>query len=1254
MLFDRFPLLLVVLLSSFTLSASSPGLFDSAWNELLQNRPLQARELFREQINDKDPVLAAEAYRGLGAVETFLGHANISTLCFIDAFRKDKDLLMFSARPDFFLNRNIENDKSIDDLLRKLTSSNGLFTGWYQDALLQKYLNSGESKKAAKLSSKMGLITDWQFIGPFENISNCGFSRRYPPEYERLFDKEYDGKNGNKVCWHKLKNATHAGWVFVNNHDDEDNAVYLFNNQIISPLDQEVYLSFGASGVFQVFVNNNLVLADSIFRNTGIDTYMQKVKLRKGSNDLLIKIGHENIDLNGSSSGYANFIVRFLDKSYKPVTNFKSQLNTAESYIDSTVYQKLNPTPILDSISSVLNAKLMSDSTCFDAFFLLVALYNVYEQTNDAQLIIQKFIKKYPNSSILYSMLAESLYRSKKFTDYEVAMKKAFDLCNLNRAAWNRQLRLSISKGNHRAILDFLNESPVQFKKSVQATIASLTAAIQQKNSSDAMKYITELETYYANNPEAVQILMSYYVSQGALNKASDLLRKNSSQSSAQTCNQLAELEIRQGNIKKGMDNYLKAIEINPTESNAYLQLSKIDFNRKEYADALLHINKCLEIKPYSSVALNLKGNILASMGRKDEAINVFMQTVKHTSDDFTAWESIRMLKNQKSFEQMTPLPDVDSLIKASSEWLKSDKEKAALLSCIEDVYLYPSRCSATRNFIVLHLPNQNEIEKWKEYRIPYNSNYQQLHIERALSHKADGTEINADFQNNYVVFKSLEPGDCIVLEYNLKNYYEGVMADKVYGKWNFRLGVPTLSSKLRFITPGLDSIPYKIIGDSIQVNTSHDEDYNITTISAPAYYSESQESFSPDDYVGYPKVIYSNFQSWGQISDWYYELSSHKQSRTIELEAITDSLLANTKSDWEKALKIHDFITRNINYSFVPFRQSGWVPQAAKDVLTTRIGDCKDMASLAKSMMDIAGIKSWLVLVNTGLRYFSDHAYIGPNFDHCILQFFISDKSYFVDLTDRNSALGNLPASDQGAMALVIKPGNDKIIELPTDSPEMRKIKRTIRMNLDSSGTLQQYMETERCGIFASQLRSIYRFKSESERKGDLHRAVSSEYPDVRVDSVWFDNFDQMSDTMRFGYKMTAKNAADVNGSTVIYSVKIPDILSAGYYPVEPERKNPVDMSSSFASIIKLATNIELTIPENWKLINKLQNVNVETNNMSYSLVIDSENEKITIKRDLTCNFKRIFTKDEFAGEQSALLKVTKADDLKLIFNVE
>ena len=96
-----------------------------------------------------------------------------------------------------------------------------------------------------------------------------------------------------------------------------------------------------ASGVFEVFLNGNTVLLDPVFRNTGIDTYLQKVKLYKGSNDLLVKIGHETVYAGSTNSRYSNFMLRFLDKSYNPLTNIEALSKVSSYKPDSTVFRIL-------------------------------------------------------------------------------------------------------------------------------------------------------------------------------------------------------------------------------------------------------------------------------------------------------------------------------------------------------------------------------------------------------------------------------------------------------------------------------------------------------------------------------------------------------------------------------------------------------------------------------------------------------------------------------------------------------------------------------------------------------------------------------------------------------------------------------------------------------------------------------------------------------------------------------------------------
>ena len=359
-----------------------------------------------------------------------------------------------------------------------------------------------------------------------------------------------------------------------------------------------------------------------------------------------------------------------------------------------------------------------------------------------------------------------------------------------------------------------------------------------------------------------------------------------------------------------------------------------------------------------------------------------------------------------------------------------------------------------------------------------------------------DGRETPADVNRHDIVFKSLNPGDYIILEYSLYNYYAGAMAQQVYGSAGFHYAVPVLQSQVRFITPAQDTVPYRVFGDSLRVTTVIKGDYRVTTVARPAAAGEEKESYVPDDWPGQNVLTYSTLSQWRAITDWYQNLTRHKMDNSLELTALADSLFAAAPTPLEKARRVHDFIIANIHYSFVPFRQSGWIPQDAATVLATRIGNCKDMSSLARQLLIRGGLTANLVLVNTPIKYCLDHTNVSPDFNHCIVSYLIDGQRHFMDCTDNQLAFGYLPKDDQGAVALVISDSTRAPILLPVDSAAQRQVERTMEAVLDSSLVLRATMQSTRIGIKAAGLREHYRFVSAAEQRTDLQSRSPMIFP--------------------------------------------------------------------------------------------------------------------------------------------------------------
>ncbi|MBF0431925.1 MAG: DUF3857 domain-containing protein, partial [Fibrobacteria bacterium] len=1095
-------------------------------------------------------------------------------------------------------------------------------------------------------------------IGPFDNTSNAGFHEIYPPEKEIDFSKIYPGKDANLTKWHTLKSRAHNGWIFMDNHTTAYNSVFYLYCVINSPSDKSVLLSFGSSSSFKIMLNGHLVLADSIFRNTGIDAFIQKVNLKSGKNPLLIKLGHETGNSLTGNTNKSNFCIRFLTESYNRVNDIDVSLESVNTPVNikPVSYSNYRPSPITDTIVSVLENRIRKNEEDYDAVFLLLQFYLGMELTDKAEELAFRYIRKNPESALFQTLYSEAMLRAKKHVETQIALKKAYMLSPDNASAWNSELDLVMNSKDPQKISDFIKASPEHLQNTVKSLLGLIASNYQLQKQSEAMDNIKTMESQFKLDYSAISVLAAFYLEQGKTKKLEKLIKNylKHRRSNTHFYQYLAQVAMKQGKMSRAVKWYKESITYSPNDPNNYYYLANIHFLNKKNKKALDYINESENIVPHSANVLNMKGNILLAMGKKEEAHITFKRVIDFTNGDFNAWSMLRELDKLPGFNSMAPLPSVDSIIKASKDWEHLRYEKGAIVSLVTDVIYYPSKCSSKRTFMVVYLPTQQAIDLWKERSFGYNPNFQTLQINKAISKKADMTEVPADKNRNEVVFKSLEPGDYIVAEWTVKNYYEGTLADKIYGLESFQYNYPTYDNRLRLVAPKQDTIPYQVYGSEVETRFTDYTDYRVTTFFRKPCKRAHDETYVATDFSENRKVTYSNFSSWADIVDWYLGLTQAKQGYTSEVVALADSLFKNTQSDVEKITKVHEYITSNIRYSYVSFRQSGWIPQAARDVVATKIGDCKDMASLGKALLVLGGIPAHLVLVNTTSRYFLEHSYIGPDFNHCILTYQLDGVWRYVDYTDNNMSPYNLPKADQGAQALVIKAGTHELISLPLDKPEARKKLRKVKMELDKDGVLLKTVHTIRTGVYAAYYREMFRFLPEEERIKDMHKILSSTYPDVSLEKLVFGGLDVLSDTVSYEFVYKAKNTVRLSGNIAIFSVNMLDILEPNSYPVEEDRKYPIDMYRAWYDISLFEQEGELSYPGNWRPMELPKPVSLKSEFGSYTLKFKRVGKKITYKRNARFNFNRQIETKDFSDFTDFLKKISKADQSELLFHTD
>jgi hypothetical protein len=190
-----------------------------------------------------------------------------------DGFRDDTHLLPREAAYNLTCAAWIDQDgDGRPDIL--------LGNGYYG---LRLYRNKG------KLDSKAPVtLGQWYVIGPFDNAGGGGFNNVYPPEREIVLTKKYPGR-GQEAVWkkgHFRDGDVNNLALFANN----TNAVAYVYREIDCTDAAELPCSFGSDDTLTVWLNGEKLIAQNVNRACAPDQARATLKLRKGKNQLLIKV----------------------------------------------------------------------------------------------------------------------------------------------------------------------------------------------------------------------------------------------------------------------------------------------------------------------------------------------------------------------------------------------------------------------------------------------------------------------------------------------------------------------------------------------------------------------------------------------------------------------------------------------------------------------------------------------------------------------------------------------------------------------------------------------------------------------------------------------------------------------------------------------------------------------------------------------------------------------------------------------------
>jgi Transglutaminase-like superfamily. len=265
-------------------------------------------------------------------------------------------------------------------------------------------------------------------------------------------------------------------------------------------------------------------------------------------------------------------------------------------------------------------------------------------------------------------------------------------------------------------------------------------------------------------------------------------------------------------------------------------------------------------------------------------------------------------------------------------------------------------------------------------------------------------------------------------------------------------------------------------------------------------------ENFLPFDVISLPYVAFSTGSSWQNLARRYSDIVD-KQIAGDDLKKFTHDAIGNATARRDVIARALAAVEKNVRYAGVEVGESSIVPRPPHTVLGNKYGDCKDKATLLVAMLREVGIVAHVALLRAGEDFDVPPELPGlGRFNHAIVRVdaTAAELAMWVDPTDDFAHAGDLPAQDQGRMALVAANDTTTLTKTPETPSTGNKYSETRTFTLPEDGKAHVSEVTETVtGPEDSFQRHYYAESDRAKYKEQMESYVKSYYAAKKLDKV-------------------------------------------------------------------------------------------------------------------------------------------------------
>ncbi len=1194
--------------------------YDKAWEALHRNDRKKANEYLQKAL--KDPATAADAYVTLVYLNSFEGiekTGNDFTEKIIKPLKDANPYLyaMWFQSPVLGSYGKKEATSQLD-LLTTIFQHPNIHGSLKAAAHYVKgthHLSANEFEKARLEWKEVGSFIDWQFVGPFENLSGTGFYKDHGPLAHPEKTAVFSGVNKAPISWFTPSASNQDAWKFISSHVLNKTAIVFAQSFIYSSEDREIMLNAGGSGSLKVWVNDGLVVSESKEQVTELDYYRGLSKLNKGYNRILVQVGY-----TGNST--PNFIVRCTDANGNAIAGLK-EVTSPQPYIKSAANTELKEIPHF--AEKYFQQKIETQPANPVNYILLTESLLRNGRAFEARKVIESVIKKFPDNSLLRFELIQCLSKTQNKTllSQEIERIKEKDPTCLATFILNIQQLMNEEKYEEAEELHAKMDKLYKESSSTIQTRIEILGARQKYD--EALKLILDSYEKYPDDYSLMEMMFSVQKeSYKDMDKALAVYEKYLEKTFSFTVlKNLGQEYIDQGKKEKGLECWKRLLAMFPYDTDLLTDMASYYYQQQDYKTASKYCDTVLSIAPFVANYWNNQAIIAEQDGQKDAALASYKKTLIFDPNKYDARKKLRDLGKKKDLYKQFPETDVYDLIKKSAGKEVSKNYGFSYLLNEKQVIAYGEGGVEEYSTIVIKINTEEGIDKWKESYVPYNSYSQTLLIEKAEVVKKNGGKHQAEKNGSDIVFTSLEAGDAIVIKYRLQNYSYGRLSADFWDRFLMCSFQPTGILRYSLLIDQSLPVKYEVTNSVIKPVVKEIDEFKMYTWQMNDLQAIESEPYMPSLTDVSPTLHISTVNSWDKIVDWYSDLSHYRIEDEYELKDVYDSIFVNTKnlSDLKKAEKIYNYIQKNIRYSHISFRQGAYVPQKPSVTLNSRLGDCKDLSSLFVSLASMAGVKANMVLVDTRDNGLREMTLPSLEFNHCIVLLQAEGKPYYIELTDNELPFTSLPYNLPGAMSLIIptynvEPAKGSLQPIVATNRTPDRVIRRGTINFDGDD-LRMNIEIVKTAAVTSSLRSTYKNLSEEKQQEKLQSSVGGSFKNpVSISAVKFKGLDNTVDSVAYSYSFVVKNELVEVGDMAMIRVPFGEVIATLDNFSKDKRNFPLEYWR-YEDVDSYETSITINAPSGKKLMEIPKSESFQFGKSTYSIeFIPDGDSKLHIKR--------------------------------------